>query len=57
MNSVITALTYPSGMSEACGKKRKDVTLVPESEILKSHGQPRIMEWVYSGCLPAVSHV
>ena len=57
MNFVITALTYPSGVSEAFGKKRKDVTLVRGSETLKSHEQPRITEWEYSGYLPIIFHV
>ena len=57
MNSAITALTSPSGMSEAFGRRGMDVTPVSGFEILKSRVQPRITEWEYNGCLPIVSHV
>ena len=57
MNFVVTALTYPSGMSEASGRKHEDVTLVNGSEILKSLAQQKITELEYSGCLPVVFHV
>ena len=56
MNFAITALTCPSGMSEAFERRRMDGTPASGFETLKSHVQPRITEWEYNGCLPIVSH-